>query len=408
MKRLTFIALLSGFLNSWSQGNVILKPGDEAPFFIVTVDDNSIRSFLMPYQKKLLLLHFWGSDNLTSRLYGKRVRNLFQKYRSAVYKNAEGFEVIAIAVQSDKNAWKKAIKEDTLATFIHGIAVKGLSDEACRRYGVFSLPTDILVDENGKVVVVDPKIAELEDILDDRKNIQPIRKDLDGLIAQSSNKNDVLKFTRVYLLNAYGDSLSKVRTTDKGMFHFTEVKLNHDLVMKVDNQLDFVTSDPMAIYTPAGEFLMDGKTAEGGFVFNIPVRITGKLTPHDTSKFNPLSGMLDVIKHLNFKNNGEALTPKDEEELSVIISTMQKNKSLKLEFVTHADARLDSAAAMDLTAKQANAVRKFVNAKGVPLYRITAIAKGNMELRKLCVNKADCGEEDHRLNRRVEFQVYTD
>src|SRR3954470_4890477 len=106
MKRFVLLLFVLFVTRSYSQSSVFLRAGDHAPSFILTPDNNSIQSYVMPYMKRLVMLHFWSSDVITSKTYGQRLNTLTKRYKNAIYKNAEGFEVIAIAVQSNQKTWK--------------------------------------------------------------------------------------------------------------------------------------------------------------------------------------------------------------------------------------------------------------------------------------------------------------
>jgi len=399
-----FIFLIT---KSFSQkDSLLLTTGSKAPSFILNLQENTIQSYTMPYMRRIILLHFWSSNVKKSRVANKQLIRLTERYKNAQYRNAEGFEVIAIAVQTDKNAWREAIVADSLSIFTNGIAIRGYSDEVCKKYGVTSLPTDILIDDSGLILAINPKMTELENTLDDRKNIQPIKKDVVGRLAQSSDKNESIKYIKLYLFNYYGDSIAKTTTNHRGEFTFSDIKLNQDFILKVDNKIDITTSDPMALYSINGDFLMDGRTKDKGFTFYISARYSNKLNA-DTSRsiINSLE-QIDVIKHLTFYTNGAGLTPKDEQELNSIIAMLQKDKSAHVEITTHTDARMDAAYAMELTTNQVNAVKAYFLKKGILANRIKAVAKGNSELRKICEGTIDCREEDHRINRRVEFLIF--
>jgi outer membrane protein OmpA-like peptidoglycan-associated protein/thiol-disulfide isomerase/thioredoxin len=403
------VLLIFLFSKSFSQGDSLaVKVGSKAPSFILNLQENSIQSFTMPHMKRIVLLNFWSTNIKKCRQVNKHLNRLADRYKNTVYKNADGFEIIAIAVQTDRNTWSEAIKNDTLTNFTHGIALRGYNDDICRKYGVRHVPTQILIDESGIILAIDPRIMDIENILDDRKNFQPIRKDVIGTLAQSSDRNEPLKFARLYLLNYYGDSLEKTITSAKGGFIFSNVKLNQDFVLKLDNKIDINTTDPIALYTPTGEFLMDGRTKDKGFVFFISPRNSNKLIETDSNSTTNTLGQIDVIKHLTFFTDGKGLVPNDEKQLSGIISMLLKNRALKVELITHTDARTDKDYAMELTTNQANTIKNYFIKKGVAESRINAIPRGNSELRKICEGMTDCREEDHRLNRRVEFLLYKD
>jgi outer membrane protein OmpA-like peptidoglycan-associated protein len=387
--------------------SLLIKVGDKAPSFVLTGQENSIQSFSMPYLKRIVLMHFWSTYVTKSQSNNRNYSELLNRYQSASYKNAEGFEVIAVAVQTDKGAWTETIKRDSLENINNGIAMRGYQDEVCRKFGITSVPTDILINENGIVVAINPRMADIENVLDDAKNNKPVTKDVTGILAQSSNKAERIKYCRLYLFNNYGDSLQKTITSDLGIFKFMDVKLNQDFFLKIDNQANINTSDPIALYSPYGEFLMDGRTKSNGFVFPIAARSNYRLTQSDSSSNTNYLGQIDVIKHLTFYTNGTGLTPKDEQDLKPILQLLQKNKTLKVELTTHTDARMDKGYAMKLTANQAAALKAFFEKNGITADRIRTVPKGNSELRKICDGGVDCREEDHNLNRRAEFLLYS-
>ncbi len=411
MKHTLFILLFFIFTRLFSQGGSenILKIGDKAPDFILTVGDNSIQSFIMPYMKRIILVHFWNKDNFTSQFYSKNLRQIYKRYRDATFSNAEGFEVICVAVQNDKTSWKEIVKSDSLGDFTNGIALKELNEDVCKKFNVKNLPTDILIDENGLIMSIDPRIVDLENLLDDKKNYQSVKRAVVGTFAESSDKKDVLKYSKIYLFNSYGDSVAKTITNGKGEFIFNDIKLNHDFILKVDNQSDIVTSDPLALYANNGDFLMDGRTRDGGFVFYIPTRLNYKLVRHDTSDFiHHEIEQIDVIKSLSFSNKGTELTPKDKEELSGIIAHLLKSKTLKLQFIVHGDIRLSAESAMELSVNEVNTLKNYLHSKGINQNRIKGVAMGKKEPRKFCEGSSDCTEEEFKLNRRIEFVVLKD
>jgi outer membrane protein OmpA-like peptidoglycan-associated protein len=210
----------------------------------------------------------------------------------------------------------------------------------------------------------------------------------------------------VYLFNFSGDSIQQTTTSDKGTFIFSDVKVNQDFVLKVDNKVNITTSDPIALYTPSGEYMMDGRTSNNGFEFSVPARASNKFNSGDSiSEINYL-GQIDIIKHLTFFTNGKGLTPKDEQDLLSILKILVKNKTMNLEISTHTDARMDREYAKELTKNQAEAIKTYFEKKGIVSQRIKISPKGNSELRKICEGGVDCREEDHQLNRRVEFLLY--
>ncbi len=406
MKKLFFIVFSFVSATFIAQNNTFtVKPGDKAPGLVLT-QQNSIQSFNMPYLNSAILLHFWSTAVPQSKVKNKAWNRLAKRYKSAIYKNIDGFELVAIAVQNDKKAWLEDVKNDSLDNFINGIAQKGFADDVCKKYGITSLPADVLIDENGFVIAINPKITTVEDMLDEKKNFLPIKKDIEGTIAHTSNKDEIIKFGKLYLFDAYYDSIATTVTNINGGFSFYDIKLNQDFVLKTDNKSDINTSDPLAVYNTLGQMISEGKTMSNGFVFYIPSNISYKLTEDNAE--NALNGsitQITVTKNLTFGPNGVGLVPKDEHELQPILTMLQKNKELYVELTTHTDSKSNDKAAFDLTTKQAKSIKDYFIKKGIAVTRIKTISKGKSDPRKVCKAHTDCSDNDHKLNRRVEFLV---
>ncbi|MFO0357769.1 MAG: OmpA family protein [Sphingobacteriaceae bacterium] len=387
-----------------------VKIGDKAQSFVLNLPKNATQGFSMPYVGRLLLLHFYSTSVPRSTFYNKPFNRLAKRYKNSIYKGAEGFEVIEIAVQSDKSAWTEAINKDSLTDVINGIAVRGYNDDICKKYGVNSIPTDILIDENGYIVAMNPKITIIEEILDSKKNFQPVRNDVVGTLAYSSNSSDFFKYAKMYLFNAYGDSIARTITDENGKFIFSDIKLNQDFILKVDNQADFVLSDPIAIFNNRGERVMESKTAENGFVFYIPSNLSNKIVDHgdDVPMEEGKISQIDVNKHLMFKNNGAELSPKDEIELKSILDMCKKNNDITVEVTGHASTKLDAKLAQSVSQKHANTVKNYLIKKGISQNHIKVFAKGNTEPLVDCKSPQNCPEDQHLKNQRVEFRIYKD
>lgn len=381
--------------------------GDSAPDIIITVDVNTIRSIPLPQLKRISLLHFWNTTEANSKVVNGHLVRLLEHYEKASYINASGFEVIAIAVQSDLLAWHNAILLDSMSKFTNGMAIKGLEDDICKNYNIKSLPADVLVDERGIVIAINPSMLEVERLLDERKNYQPIKKNIRGTLAYSLNRADEIKYCKLFLFNYYGDSISKITTNASGSFYFRDLKLNQDFVLKVEKSYPIVGSDVPAIFDKDGDIVTKATQRDGEYVFDLTSATDNKLIVSDSVFFAKHAvEELDVIKSLTFDKDGTELTLKDKKELNIIVFDMLKNPNLYLDYTVHTDTKVDSLRAMDITSNQVLAIKNYFQRRGLDLCHITGIAKGNSELRKLCVGASDCTEEEHKINRRVEFVIY--
>ena len=394
-----FLLLLPAILFS-QQDSTRLKPGSIAPGFTMSLKDNSVKTIAFPNQKQLTLLHFWSSD-IASKANNRLLRSIAERYRTNMFKTASGFEVIAIGVKIDKMIWKEILWTDSLGVFING-TVKDYSDAACKKYSV-AAPGDVLIDETGAVIVINPSMKELESLISERKVFQPVKKNVVGLLAKSLNRDDVLKSGKLSLFNVYGDSISGANGSATGRFSFSNVKLSQDLVLKIANQSEMDASDPIALYAPNGDFLMNGIVINGACEFYIPYKMVYRLL--DANAASTPNEQMNLVSHLEFTSTGTfELSPKDEQDLDYLASILLKNKALSVEFKTHTDTKLSESSAMDVTTRQLQLIKNFFQKKGIAASRIKGIPKGKTMPNKPCEG-VNCTEEEHRQNRRVEFLI---
>ncbi|MEK7257037.1 MAG: TlpA disulfide reductase family protein, partial [Bacteroidota bacterium] len=149
-----------------------LKPemagGEKAPDFIALLPDNS--SFkLSDLRGKYVLLDFWGSWCGPCIQEAPALIQLHQQYSEAKFKQAEGFVIVSVAIEKDRENWLAALQRigfpwrhqviDPVSNF------KFFNSPIAQQYDVKKLPTKFLIDEKGRIVAVDPTLEEVEAFL---------------------------------------------------------------------------------------------------------------------------------------------------------------------------------------------------------------------------------------------------
>ena len=90
----------------------------------------------------------------------------YEKYRKAKFKNADGFEIYSVSLDSKTPSWEAAIKKDNLSWDYHVSDLKKWNNEAAAMYGVSSIPMSFLVDEDGVIVAKNLRGFELHRHID--------------------------------------------------------------------------------------------------------------------------------------------------------------------------------------------------------------------------------------------------
>ncbi|NML38749.1 TlpA family protein disulfide reductase [Chitinophaga sp. G-6-1-13] len=109
---------------------------------------------LKDYRGKYVLLDFWASWCGPCRAENPNVLDNYEKYHS------KGLEILAVSLDDKKDAWVKAIKDDGL-TWEHVSDLKGWKNEVAKEYNIRAVPSNFLIDKEGKIVAVNLRGEEL-------------------------------------------------------------------------------------------------------------------------------------------------------------------------------------------------------------------------------------------------------
>ena len=135
----------------FSQDSGKLVVGDKSPNLVLSSTNNSIQSFNFPYQNKIVLLFFWSSSVSKSKENMFKYKRIFSKYSQVGYKESDGFDLISVALQSDKIAWEQDLKKYDLLKINNCISQKGYSDFFIKGFKISQTPSSFLIDELGKI-----------------------------------------------------------------------------------------------------------------------------------------------------------------------------------------------------------------------------------------------------------------
>jgi thiol-disulfide isomerase/thioredoxin len=95
---------------------------------------------------KYVLVDFWGSWCRPCRKENPKLRKIYRQYRK------KGFEIFQVALEHNKTDWKNTIREDKLYWKYQVSELNYMNSKIAKLYRVKAIPTNFLINPEGKVI----------------------------------------------------------------------------------------------------------------------------------------------------------------------------------------------------------------------------------------------------------------
>jgi thiol-disulfide isomerase/thioredoxin len=133
--------------------NAVIKVGKPAPELAFPNPEGQVLKLSEITKGRIVYLDFWASWCGPCRRASPEVVALYNKYKDAKFKNAKnGFTVVSVSLDQNKEAWIGAIQQDGLIWPFHMSDLGQWKSQAVGTYGIQYIPQAFLVGPDGKII----------------------------------------------------------------------------------------------------------------------------------------------------------------------------------------------------------------------------------------------------------------
>lgn len=126
---------------------------------ITLTDTLNVSTNTNSFKGKILFLDFWSSWCISCREQFPHLKQIYSKY------NPKGLEIIGVPMDSKRDAWIRAIKQDSLSWPQYCEFKLFQENSLAKRFHIMGIPTNFLIDQDGILIGQHLSPKELETII---------------------------------------------------------------------------------------------------------------------------------------------------------------------------------------------------------------------------------------------------
>lgn len=234
-----------------------------------------------------------------------------------------------------------------------------------------------------------------------------------------NNKNNPLADMKVMLLNDKYETIDSAITNKDGDFSFRHLPYTKQLLINAENVKNILESfDNILVFDNADNLIKIVSQVKGRKFNYRPLeteqyRFTEiyvddpwlSIIEKEKSAKNKPGDQATIIENILFEFNKADLLEQSKQTLDKVILAMKSDQKFNIELSAHSDSKGSDAYNLKLSEQRAESSKKYIISKGISADRIIAKGYGESKLLNNCGNGVICSDDEHAVNRRLEFKL---
>lgn len=212
--------------------------------------------------------------------------------------------------------------------------------------------------------------------------------------------------------NGVSSAFIKLIETATGATEAASTDANGEFSMPINPNTDYTLyAQKRGYFTEVRVFSTKGKDCSSPLEQNIPLDISFTSIPDEPVVITSGGGNnrpdlpLPKIENIYYDFDKWDIRADAKIELNKIVAFMKDNPDIKVDLLSHTDARGTAQYNLELSEKRAKSAMEYVISQGIPPSQITSRGMGETKPANKCKDGVSCSESEHQQNRRTEFVV---
>lgn len=233
------------------------------------------------------------------------------------------------------------------------------------------------------------------------------------------NKNNPLANVKVLLLNDKYETIDTTITNSNGDFIFKYLPYARQILISVENEKSLLEAFSNILVFDNDQNLIKLVSLVKGNSFRYKPLPTEQELLTEVFVDDPWLNVINpktkngkiveaketIVENILFEFNKSELLAESKQTLDKVILAMNANNNFVVELGAHSDSKGGDAYNLKLSDERAKSAKDYIVSKGIEAKRIIAKGYGETKLLNNCGNNVKCSDDEHAVNRRLEFKL---